>query len=171
MHRCSVIDVSTHLGRIHVRVVLEVLREAVVLLDDGVEDLGEVLVGVAIAGVDAAVLVVELHGAGNGLETNQSFSMILCSPRLSVYLAQGEARGLGLDASQAVPLLGGDVLGDQAVGRLNMRERRGLKRRVNSILLKICCAWSTRHGYFKVRARQNGQKSTRFFVLMTCLLT
>jgi hypothetical protein len=36
--------------------VLEVIGQAVVLLDDGVEDDGEVLVGVLIAGVDAAVL-------------------------------------------------------------------------------------------------------------------
>jgi hypothetical protein len=34
-----------------------------VLLDDGVEDLGEVLVGIPVSGIDAAVLVVELNGA------------------------------------------------------------------------------------------------------------
>jgi hypothetical protein len=39
----------------------------VVLLDQRVKHLGEVLVGVAIASVDAAVLVVELDGAGDGL--------------------------------------------------------------------------------------------------------
>jgi hypothetical protein len=36
--------------------VLEILGQAVVLLDDGVENRGEVLVRVGIASVDAAVL-------------------------------------------------------------------------------------------------------------------
>jgi hypothetical protein len=61
------LDVAPDLVDVEVGVVLEVLGQAVVLLDDGVEELGEVLVGVGIAGVDAAVLVVELNGASDRL--------------------------------------------------------------------------------------------------------
>ena len=38
-----------------------------IYLDQRVEHVGEVLVGVPVTGVDAAVLVVELDGAGDGL--------------------------------------------------------------------------------------------------------
>ena len=47
---------------------LEVLREAVVLEDDGVEGILDHLVGSLVARVDVAVLVIELDGTGNGLE-------------------------------------------------------------------------------------------------------
>ena len=63
----------------------------------------EVDVGVLVSGVDAAVLVVELDGAGAGL-------------------LQGEAGGLGDDVLQLVPLLLGDVLGHQAVLGLDVGE-------------------------------------------------
>jgi len=96
-------DVSGDLGDVHVRGVCEVSWESVVLADERVEDIGEVEVGVLISGVDAAVLVVELDGASNGL-------------------AQGEAGGLGDDATQLVPLLLGHVLGDQAVSGLDVGE-------------------------------------------------
>jgi len=89
-------DVSGDLGDVHVGGVLEVSGESVVLADQRVEDIGEVDVGVLISGVDAAVLVVEVDGASNGL-------------------AEGEAGSLGDDATQLVPLLLGHVLGDQAV--------------------------------------------------------
>ena len=56
MNGSLVLDVAPDLVDIQVRVVLEVLRQAVVLLDDGVKDGGEVLVGVLISGVDSAVL-------------------------------------------------------------------------------------------------------------------
>ena len=46
------------------------------------------------------MLVVKLNGASDGL-------------------GQGEARGLGLDILQLLPELGGDVLGNQALGRLD----------------------------------------------------
>jgi len=96
-------DVSGDLGDVHVGGVLEVGGESVVLADQRVEDIGEVDVGVLISGVDAAVLVVEVDGASNGL-------------------AKGEAGGLGDDATQLVPLLLGHVLGDQAVSGLDVGE-------------------------------------------------
>ena len=50
------VDVSLDLGDIHVRGVLEVGGESVVLADEGIEDVGEVDVGVLITGIDTAVL-------------------------------------------------------------------------------------------------------------------
>ena len=41
--------------------------DAMVLLDQRVKDLGEVLVGVLVASIDAAVLIIKLDGTGNGL--------------------------------------------------------------------------------------------------------
>ena len=67
------VDVSVDLGGVHVGDVLEGLGEAVVLADEGVEHIAEVDVGVLVAGVDAAVLVVELDGAGDGLEKSIDF--------------------------------------------------------------------------------------------------
>merc|ERR1719411_485116 len=61
------LDVSLDLLEVHVGGVLGVGGDAVILLDDGIEDLGEVLVGVPVSGVDTAVLVVELNGAGSSL--------------------------------------------------------------------------------------------------------
>ena len=115
MNGSLVFNVAPDLVDIKVRVVLEVLGETVVLLDDGIEDDGEVLVGVGIAGIDAAVLVIELNGAGDGL-------------------GKGEARGLGLDVGQLLPLLGGQVLGDQALGGADGGEGRdrGLSRSESS---------------------------------------
>jgi hypothetical protein len=56
MNGCLVFNVAPDLVDIQVRVMLEVLRQSMVLLDDGVKDGGEVLVGVRISGVDTAVL-------------------------------------------------------------------------------------------------------------------
>jgi len=100
------VDVSVDLGGVHVRDVLEVGGESVVLADQRVEDIGEVDVGVLVSGVDAAVLVVELNSAGNGL-------------------GQGEAGSLGDNAAKLVPLLLGHVLGNQAVGGLDVGEFAG----------------------------------------------
>ena len=50
---------------------LEILREATVLKDDWVEDILDHLIGVLLASVDVAVLVIELDGTGNGLEKSQ----------------------------------------------------------------------------------------------------
>jgi len=96
-------DVALDLGDVHVGGVLEVGGEAVVLADEWVEDILEVDVGVLVTGVDAAVLVVELDGASDGL-------------------GQGEAGGLGDVGTQLVPLLLGHVLGNQAVGGLDVGE-------------------------------------------------
>ena len=108
------LDVAHDLVGVHVGGVLGVGGDAVVLLDDGIEDLREVLVGVPVSGVDAAVLVVELDGAGGGL-------------------GEGEAAGLGLDVLDLVPPLLGDVLGHQGVGGLDDGE---LSRHV---VAKYCC--------------------------------
>ena len=74
-----------------------------VLLDQGVEHRGKVLVGVPVTSVDTAVLVVELDGTGAGL-------------------GDGEVAGLGLDVLHLVPPLLGDVLGDQGVLGLDVGE-------------------------------------------------
>ena len=50
---------------------LEILREATVLKHDWVEDILDHLIGVLLASVDVAVLVIELAGTGNGLEKSQ----------------------------------------------------------------------------------------------------
>jgi len=100
------VDVAVDLGGVHVGNVLEVSWEAVVLADEGVEDISEVDVGVLVTGIDTAVLVVELNSAGNGL-------------------GKGEARGLGDKATELVPLLLGHVLGNQAVGGLDVGEFTG----------------------------------------------
>ena len=62
----------------------KVRLEPVVLEDEGLEDVLEVLIGVGIAGVDAAVLVVELDGACDGLKENNpglkaAKSKVLCN--------------------------------------------------------------------------------------------
>jgi len=97
------VDVSVDLGGVHVGNMLEVSWESVVLADQGVEDIGEVQVRVLVTSVDAAMLVVELNSASNGL-------------------GEGEARGLGDNATKLVPLLLGHVLGDQRVGGLDVGE-------------------------------------------------
>jgi len=100
------VDVAVDLAGVHVAGVLGVSGDAVVLLDQRVEHVGEVLVGVPVTGVDAAVLVVELDGAGDGL-------------------GQGEPAGLGLNVLDGVPFLLGDVLGHEGVGRLDVGELAG----------------------------------------------
>jgi len=94
------VDVSGNLADIHVGGVHGIGADAVVFLNDGIENLSEVLVGIPISGVDSAVLVVELNSAGNGL-------------------GEGEAGGLGDDVLVFVPSLLGHVLGHQRVGGLD----------------------------------------------------
>ena len=65
------LDVALDLGGVHVGGVLGIGGDAVVVLDDSIEDLREVLVGVPVSGVDAAVLVVELDGARDGLSQGE----------------------------------------------------------------------------------------------------
>jgi len=100
------VDVALDLGHVHVGGVLEVGGEAMVLADEGIEDLLEVNVGVLVTSVDAAVLVVEIDSASNGL-------------------SQGEARGLGDVGTQLVPLFLGHVLGNQAVLGFDVGEFSG----------------------------------------------
>merc|ERR1719322_1589603 len=96
LHRDILVNVAADLGSIHVAGVGGVSADAVVLLDDGVEHLGKILVGVSISSVDAAVLVVRLYGASNGL-------------------GESEAGGGSLVTSELVPLLLGHMLGHQRV--------------------------------------------------------
>jgi len=53
------VDVSVDLVDVHVWGVLEVSGESVVLADEGIEDIGEVDIGVLISGVHAAVLSIK----------------------------------------------------------------------------------------------------------------
>merc|ERR1711899_556486 len=90
------VDIALNLADVHVRGVLCRRTDSVVLLDQGVKDWGKVLVGILVTSVDAAVLVVELDCAGNGL-------------------GKSESGGLGGDVLQLVPLVLGDVLGNKGV--------------------------------------------------------
>jgi len=97
------VNVALDLVDVHVGGVDGVGGDTVVFLDDGIEDIAEVLVGIPITSVDTAVLVIEINSAGNGL-------------------SKGEAGGGGLDWGELLPLFLGDVLGDQRVGTLDVRE-------------------------------------------------
>merc|ERR1719234_149573 len=99
-------NVALDLGGVHVGGVLGIRGDTVVVLDDGIEDLSKVLVGVKVSGIEAAVLVVELNGAGAGL-------------------GDGEATGLGLDVLHLVPSLLGHVLGDKGVLGLDVGKFSG----------------------------------------------
>merc|ERR1719495_779898 len=99
----SGINVSSDLVDIHVRSVLSIRADSMVVLDDGIEDLGEVLVAIPISSVDTAVLVVKFNSTGASL-------------------GNGEATGLGLDILDSVPSLLGHVLGDQGVLGLDFGE-------------------------------------------------
>ena len=96
----SLVHVALDLLGVHVGGVLGGGGDAMVLLDDGVEHLGEVLVGVPVTGVDAAMLVVKLDGTGDAL-------------------GEGEAGGLCLDVLHLVPPLLGHVLRHQGLGGLD----------------------------------------------------
>merc|ERR1719458_125316 len=87
----SLVDIALDFFGVHVGGVLIGGRDAMVLLDDGVEDLREVLVGIPVSGVDAAVLVVELNGASNAF-------------------CESETSSLRLDVLDLVPPLLGHVL-------------------------------------------------------------
>merc|ERR1719471_1532228 len=90
------VDIALNLADVHVRGVPCRGTDSVVLLDQGVKDWGKVLVRIPVTGVDAAVLVVELDCAGNGL-------------------GKSESGGLGGDVLQLVPLVLSDVLGNKGV--------------------------------------------------------
>merc|ERR1719317_1834536 len=97
-------NIALDLAGIHVGSVLGRGADSVVFADEGVEDGSKVLVRVPVTGVDAAVLVVELNGASDGLD-------------------ESEAGGLGLDSLQLLPLVLGDVLGNEGVLGLDGGER------------------------------------------------
>merc|ERR1712012_1513739 len=97
-------NIALDLAGIHVGSVLGRGADSVVFADEGVEDGGKVLVGVPVTSVDAAVLVVELNGASDGLD-------------------EGEAGSLGLDSLELLPLVLGDVLGNEGVLGLDGGER------------------------------------------------
>merc|ERR1719295_1799715 len=90
------INIALDLAGIHVRGVHSRGKDSVVLLDKRIEDGGEVLVRVPVTSVDAAVLVVELHGHSDSL-------------------VKGETRCLGLDVLQLLPLVLSDMLGNKRV--------------------------------------------------------
>merc|ERR1719336_3024085 len=98
------VDVALNLAGIHVGSVLGRGADSVVFADERVEDGSKVLVRVPVTGVDAAVLVVELNSASDGLD-------------------EGEAGGLGLDSLELLPLVLGDVLGNEGVLGLDGGER------------------------------------------------
>ena len=52
----SGLDISLHLLGVHVRGVLSISCDAVILLDDGIEDLGEILIRVPVTSINSAVL-------------------------------------------------------------------------------------------------------------------
>merc|ERR1719397_1215747 len=87
-------NISLDLAGIHVRGVLGRGADSVVLANERVKDGGKVLVGVPVTGVDAAMLVVKLNGASDGLN-------------------EGESGSLGLDSLELLPLVLGDVLGNK----------------------------------------------------------
>ena len=62
-----VIDVAVDFLDVHVASVLGVSADSMVLLDEGIEDLGKILVRVLVSSVDTAVLVVKLDRTGDGL--------------------------------------------------------------------------------------------------------
>merc|ERR1739844_416711 len=96
----SLIDISSDLGGIHVRGVLSIGADSMVVLDDGIEDLREIFVAVPVTSIDTAVLVVKLNSTGTGF-------------------GDGEAAGLSLNVLDTVPSLLGHVLGHKGVGRLD----------------------------------------------------
>ena len=68
-----------------------------------VKSINTYLVGVPISGVDSTMLVVKLHGAGDGL-------------------GQGEAGSHGLGPVELLPDWLGDILGHQGMLGLDLRE-------------------------------------------------
>merc|ERR1719480_145604 len=102
----SRVNVSGDLGSIHVRGVLGISTDSMVVLDDGIEDLREIFIAIPITSIDTTVLVVKLNGTGTSL-------------------GNGEATGLGLDILDFVPSFLGHVLGDQGVGGLDNWEFSG----------------------------------------------
>ena len=89
-------NVTLDLLWVHVGGVLGIGGDAVVVLDDGIEDLGEILVGVPVTSVDSTMLVIEFDSTGNSLTKSKS-------------------RGGSLDRAELVPDRLGHILGDQGL--------------------------------------------------------
>merc|ERR1712165_696817 len=96
-------NVAINLGSIHVRSVLGVRRDSMVLLDDWIKYRGKVLVGVPVSSIDTTVLVIKFNSTGNSLN-------------------EGESRGLGFDSLQLLPLILGDMRGNKRMFGLNVGE-------------------------------------------------
>ena len=62
------VDVAIDLGGIHVRSMLEVISQAMVFSDDGIEDIGKVDIRIGITSIDTTMLVIKLNSASNGLQ-------------------------------------------------------------------------------------------------------
>merc|ERR1711936_118798 len=103
------INISSDLRSIHVRGMLGSGTDSMVLLNNSIEDLSKVLVGIPISSIDTAVLVIKLNSTGT------------C-------LGKGKVTGLGLDVLHFVPPLLGHMLGHQGAGGLDSWEfsRHGL---------------------------------------------
>jgi len=97
------VNIGGDLGGIHVRGVLEVSGETVVLHDEGIENISEIDVRIFITSIDTAMLVVEFNSASDGL-------------------GQSEAGGGGHMVTQFSPLFSGGVLGGQGVSRSDLWE-------------------------------------------------
>ena len=67
----SGINVSSDLVNIHVRSVLGIRADSMIVLDESIEDPGEVLVAMAISSVDTAVLIVEYKSICNSLDEGE----------------------------------------------------------------------------------------------------
>ena len=129
-------NVAGDFAGVHVGGVLEVSSKAMVLADEGVEDISKVDVGVLVTSIDTTMLVVELNSTSNGL-------------------GQCKLGSLGDDASQFVPFLLGDVLSHQRVLGLDIGERlaSGHCAKMSEILVltQICMYFFTFRASFAVR--------------------
>merc|ERR1712165_620078 len=96
-------NVAINLGGIHVRSVLGVRRDSMVLLDDWIKYRGKVLVGVPVSSIDTTVLVIKFNSTGNSLN-------------------EGESRGLGFDSLKLLPLILGNMRGHERMFGLNVGE-------------------------------------------------
>merc|ERR1719504_370546 len=105
VHWSCGVNVALDLVDIHVAGVGRIRADSMVFLDQRVEDLGKVLVGVPVSSIDSTVLIIEFDGTGNSR-------------------SKGESRGGSLDGAQLVPDGFGHILGDQGVGRLDGWEIR-----------------------------------------------
>jgi len=92
VNRSILNNISLDLAGIHVRGVLGRGTDSMVFTNERIEDRGEVFVRIPITGIDTTVLVIKLHGTGNGLN-------------------QGKSRCLGLDILQLLPNVLCNMLG------------------------------------------------------------